>query len=122
MKYSHIPAAFFASCVGTYAADDAALRFGGDQIESPPTSLRESIAPLLSKPSLARAPELLFSLLPRPRQIAATISPRPQITRSAGMPVITPSDAIDYKMKIVPHDPNIDPKFVIKLPDAKETK
>jgi hypothetical protein len=34
------------------------------------------------------------------------------------MPILTPGDAIDYKIVIVRPDPDIDPKMIVPVPGA----
>ena len=40
----------------------------------------------------------------------------PRVSRETGMPVLIPSEAVNYAMTIVPPDPNVDFKMVIKEP------
>lgn len=110
------------------AADADALKFGGERIGIPPLSLAESLtssatSPLFRSrvPAHSEWPRLAPKLLPRtvPDVMRKSMprNPRsPQVSRSSGMPVITPSDAVDYAMTIVPPDPKMDFKIVVKEP------
>jgi hypothetical protein len=112
------------------AGDAGALRFGGERIGVPPLSLSESIADRTSTLSSPRfkttlpeakefeSPSLSPKLIPRTTpEIPSPFKPRaPRVRRDSGMPIIVPSDAVDYAMKVVPPDPDVDFKLVIKDP------
>ena len=38
----------------------------------------------------------------------------PSVSRSSGMPIITPDNAVDYKLVIVPPNPSVDYKMIIR--------
>ena len=114
------------------AADPNALKFGGEQIGIPPLSLAESAARRATPPAFQSrlpaysdekesptlAPKLLPRTLPNPTRERKARSP--QVSRRAGMPVITPNDVVDYAMTIIPPDPKIDFKIVVKEPPYPE--
>jgi len=119
--------------VQAMAGDAGSLRFGGERIGVPPLSLSESIADRAStlrspqfKTTLPEAkefesPSLSPKLLPRttpeiPPPFNAHKPRVPRVRRDSGMPIIVPSDAVDYAMKVVPPDPDVDFKLVIKDP------
>jgi hypothetical protein len=122
-----------------YAADPGLPKFGGEQIGVPPLSLRESIRSnkndtnlLPSAPGMQarsdslESPELSPKLLPRVTPPVMPSTPRnpraPRVSRDGGMPIILPSEAVDYAMTIVPPDPTVDFKMVIKEPAVPSKK
>ena len=131
------------ACLGigqVFAAEVPSLKFGGERIGIPPLSLSESIAqrpPTLTTPKFGTqlpdfahgtepaplTPQLVPRLTPDPKRLE-TSRPTPQyrVSRSSGMPVLEPSDAVDYKLTIVPPDPSIDFKHVIKEPSPAGEK
>jgi hypothetical protein len=122
------------------AADEGALKFGGEQIGVPPLSLSASVANSVSAPNsnpldagLPRnmegkdAPSISPNLIPRTipnmmRKLPRQSPQSPNVTRASGMPILIPSDAVDYKMTIIPPDPTIDYKLVIKDPGPAAEK
>lgn len=116
------------------AADSSTLKFGGERIGVPPLSLTESLAssakssgPIGLGPGLPRfagdpklpanSPQLIPRLTPSLEQIeSARATATPRVSRASGLPIIIPSDAVDYKMTIVRPDPSIDFKLAIKHP------
>ena len=117
-----------------FGADPGSLEFRGGRIGVPPLSLSESIAKgatttkpfqfgtgLPSYSDLGDSPNLSPNLVPRPTpNVNRPELPRstrlPHVSRSFGMPIIEPGDAVDYRMTIVPPNPTIDFKLVIKDP------
>lgn len=118
------------------AAEMPPLKFGQEKIGVPPLSLAEGLAqnrnqakppqfatPLPRPATGDDASPLSPNLLPRKDQIfpreptLARRSASPRVVRSPwGMPIIEPSDAVDYKMVILPTNPNLDAKMIIKDP------
>jgi hypothetical protein len=117
---------------GAFAAETPSLQFGGERIGIPPLSLSEHLA----QRSPAQTPPKFGTTLPQattgteslsPQLVPRTVpdldsvktsraAPRPRVSRSSGMPIFEPSDAVDYKLTIVPPNPSIDFKLVIKDP------
>src|SRR5687768_3657344 len=135
MKTLFLCASTFAFLSSASAADPDALKFGGERIGIPPLSLAESVANRATPPLFrsrlpaysdeSEPPKLAPKLVPRtvPDGLRKSMSrhPRsPEVSRRSGMPVITPSDAVDYAMTIVPPDPKIDFKIVVKDPPYPE--
>ena len=131
MKIVFVFASAIGSLVSASAADPNALKFGGEQIGIPPLSLAESMASSATPPLFrsrlpassdeTESPKLAPKLLPRtvPDLMRKSMprNPRsPQVSRHHGMPVITPSEAVNYAMTIVPPNPKIDFKIVVKEP------
>ena len=116
----------------TFAAEAPALGFGGERIGVPPLSLAESIAqgaaghsslpfsaksPHASRPETLPTPNLIPRITPEPRQLEKSrVAKSPRVSRSFGMPIIEPSDAVDYKLTIAPPNPAVDFKLVIRDP------
>jgi hypothetical protein len=118
--------AFFAS---SQAADPGALKFGGERIGVPPLSLRDSLTRSVNpfeapqsdtgKPAVPNEPEPpIFGPRLGPKSIPDVVRNRrtPRVSREAGMPVFIPSEAVNYAMTVVPPDPNVDFKMVLKEP------
>jgi hypothetical protein len=131
MKMLFVCASAIGFLVRASAADPDALKFGGERIGIPPLSLRENLPSGLTPPlfrsrlpsysdeteSSKLAPKFLPRTVPDVMRKSMPRNPRsPQVSRHHGMPVITPSDAVDYAMTIVPPDPKIDFKIVVKEP------
>lgn len=135
MKTPFVCASAFMLLTRASAADPDALKFGGEQIGIPPLSLAESAARSATPPAFQSrlpaysdekesptlAPKLLPRTVPDVMRKAKPIHPRtPQVSRRSGMPVITPRDDVDYAMTIIPPDPKIDFKIVVKEPPYPE--
>jgi hypothetical protein len=119
---------------GAFAAEPADLEFKNERIGVPPLSLADSIArgavtpkrgPLSTvspgTPADSDSRPLSPSLVPpRPRSMTASetnrAAGRPGVDRSSGMPIIIPSDAVNYTMTIIPPNPAIDFKLKMKDP------
>ena len=124
-------------CCVLHGADPASPAFGGERIGVPPLSLAEIIAKnaVTTKPfqfgtglpaysAVENRPNLSPNLVPRPpsdlAQREASRSVRsPRVSRASGMPIIEPSDIVDYKLTIVAPDPSIDFKMILKEPAPK---
>jgi hypothetical protein len=140
MKTLWAATAALASLSPALAADPAPLHFPSERIGVPPLSLSESIADgtTSTRPlefggglpsysahgqSIVLSPQLVPRTTPNVlRREAPRSSQAPRISRSSGMPIIEPSDAVDYKMTIIRPDPNVDFKLVIKdsTPEARQ--
>jgi hypothetical protein len=112
------------------AAEPAQLTFGGERIGVPPLGLAESakhgantnsrkfgtMIPFESDRAESRAFSL--NLMPRSPSLRRLPSePRtPHVSRSSGMPIVIPNEAVDYAMTIVPPDPTIDFKLIVRAP------
>jgi hypothetical protein len=123
-----------------FAAEAPTLQFGGERIGVPPLSLSESLgqrSPMQTTPKFgAKLPQLTTGTEPAPLSpelVPRTVpdlkhletsrpAPRHRVSRSSGMPILEPSDAVDYKLTIVSPDPAIDFKLVIKDPSPAGEK
>jgi hypothetical protein len=102
------------------AAESSKLSFSFRKPDLPELSLREI------------AKSALLPKTPPPGQPGPVATPllgsirksplRPPVERPEGMLVIRPSDAVDYKMRIVEPDPNIDPGMLIEVKPAPRRK
>ena len=135
MKTLFVCASAFVLLTRVTAADPDALKFGGEPIGIPPLSLAESAARRTSPPAFQSrlpdsskekesptlAPKLLPRTLPDMMRKSKPIHPgSPQVSSRSGMPVITPSEAVDYGMTIIPPNPRVDFKIVVKDPPYPE--
>jgi hypothetical protein len=137
MKKHFLFSSGFVLCCGLPAADPTPLTFGGKTIGVPPLLLAEAIADsaatkpigraIVGEPSRSPLPNPGLNLLergplkPAPTDPTAPTDPAkrsraPRISRESGMPIITPSEAIDYKMVVIAPNPEIDFKMIIKEP------
>jgi hypothetical protein len=144
MKYFGPVFAFMA--LSASAADPSVLKFGDERIGVPPLSLAETLAQGATpmKPSQfgagvpryangAESPPVSPNLVPRStpslKELETSrlgLARTPRVSRSSGMPIIEPSETVDYKMRIIPPNPAIDFKLVIIDPgvptDDKKAK
>lgn len=133
MKAPRVVTGFLLPLSFAIAADPSALQFGGERIGMPPLSLAESMANdarTLAQPPFPTtlpedatprgrqplSPKLVPRLSPAVPPNAKSSSRLPRVDRDSGMPVLIPSEAVDYAMKVIPPDPNVDFKLVIKDP------
>lgn len=69
------------------------------------------------------APELVPRTAPDLKSLEASRpAPRHRVSRSSGMPILEPTDAVDYKLRMVSPNPAIDFKLVIKDPTPASEK
>lgn len=113
--------------------------FGGATVGLPPLSLADSLAD--GTTTLSRFPRthvsrpadgsrdtvLSPSLIPRTTPTlkelqSAREADRSRVSRSSGMPIIVPNDAVEYAMRIVTSNPAIDFQLVIKTPLEPQRK
>jgi hypothetical protein len=128
MKHVFLAIGLSAGCA-LHAADPVLPEFRNQRTSVPPLSLAESIA----NGARWAKPFRFGTDLPRysSREDSTPRSPdsaqrkgghtetAPRISSKSGMPIFEPSDAMDYKLTIVPPDPSTDFKMVVKEPGPK---
>jgi hypothetical protein len=89
-----------------------ALTFSYSKIESGPLSLLDAAK---------QAMPPLFGKAPLPQFIAERHAQRPR-RASSNMPIITPQNNVEYKLRIATPDDTVDYKLTVKAPELESSK